>query len=88
MSTYSVADAKTNLPRLIDRALGGESVVITRRGLPVVELKPVPPPPSPSDPRSITEADIDWLRARRAGRTPTKTDSATLVREMREEGEH
>ncbi len=29
MAAYSVADAKTNLPRLIDRALGGEQVIIT-----------------------------------------------------------
>jgi prevent-host-death family protein len=42
MSTYSVADAKTHLAKLIDLVLAGETVVITRRGLPVVELKPVP----------------------------------------------
>ena len=31
MSTYSVADAKSGLPRLIDRALDGEEVVIIAR---------------------------------------------------------
>ena len=45
MSTHSVAEAKNHLPELIDRALKGESVVITRHGHPVVELKAVPPPP-------------------------------------------
>jgi prevent-host-death family protein len=80
MSTHSVADAKNHLPKLIDRALSGETVVITRRGQPVVELKPVHPPPRP-----ITEADIEWLRARRVGRTPAKTDAATLVRQMRDD---
>jgi prevent-host-death family protein len=35
MSTYSVADAKANLPRLIDRAMQGEEVVITRHGKPL-----------------------------------------------------
>ena len=40
MTAYSVADAKNNLPKLIDRALDGEEVIITRRGKPVVELKP------------------------------------------------
>ena len=82
MSTYSVAEAKSQLSKLIDRALNGEGVVITRRGEPVVELKPVRPAPRP-----ITEADIQWLRARRIGRTPAKTDAGTLIREMRDEGE-
>ena len=82
MSTYSVAEAKSQLSKLIDRALNGEGVVITRRGAPVVELKPVRPAPRP-----ITEADIQWLRARRIGRTPAKTDAGTLIREMRDEGE-
>ena len=82
MSTHSVADAKNHLSELIDRALKGEGVVITRRGQPVVELKAVRPVPQP-----ITKADIEWLRARRALMTPAKTDAATLVRQMRDEGE-
>jgi prevent-host-death family protein len=41
MSTHSVAEAKNQLSRLIDRALDGEPVVITRHGHPVVELRPV-----------------------------------------------
>jgi antitoxin (DNA-binding transcriptional repressor) of toxin-antitoxin stability system len=67
---------------LIDRALKGEGVVITRRGQPVVELKPVRPVPRP-----IAEADIEWLRARRVGRTMPETDAGTLVSEMRDEAE-
>ena len=48
MKTYSVAEAKNQLPKLIDKALAGEEVVITRRGKPVVELKRVPVrPPAP-----------------------------------------
>ncbi len=38
MPRYSVAEAKNTLPRLIDRALAGEEVVITRHGKPVVEI--------------------------------------------------
>jgi prevent-host-death family protein len=83
MSTHSVAEAKNQLSKLIDRALKGEGVVITRRGQPVVELRPVRSPPRP-----ITEADIEWLRARRVGRKMAKTHAAALVRQMREEGEH
>ena len=41
MSTYSIAEAKNKLPQLINRALEGEGVVITRHGQPVVELKPL-----------------------------------------------
>jgi prevent-host-death family protein len=80
MSTYNVAEAKNRLSQLIDRALRGEPVVITRRGEPVVELRPVRPAPRP-----ITKADIEWLRARRVGRTPAKTDAGTLVSQMRDE---
>ena len=48
----------------------------------VVELKPVRPVPRP-----IAEADIEWLRARRVGKTMPQTDVGTLVSEMRDEGE-
>jgi prevent-host-death family protein len=34
----SVYDAKTNLSRLLDRAAGGEEIVITRNGRPVAKL--------------------------------------------------
>jgi hypothetical protein len=61
--------------------------VITRRGQPVVELKAVRPVPQPITKADITKADIEWLRARRAGRPMPKTDAATLVRQMRDEGE-
>jgi prevent-host-death family protein len=82
MSTHTVAEAKNQLSKLIDRALKGEGIVITRRGQPVVELKPVQPVPRP-----IADADIEWLRARRVGGTMPKTDAGTLVNEMRDEGE-
>jgi len=40
VATYSVADAKNRLPSLIDKVLAGEEVIITRRGKPVVEVRP------------------------------------------------
>lgn len=82
MSTHTVAETKNQLSKLIERALRGEHIVVTRRGQPVIELKPMHPPPRP-----ITEADIEWLRARRVGRKMPKTDAATLVRQMRDEEE-
>jgi antitoxin (DNA-binding transcriptional repressor) of toxin-antitoxin stability system len=39
MSSYSIADAKAGLPGLINRALAGEEVIITRHGKPVAELR-------------------------------------------------
>ena len=36
----SVHEAKTNLSKLIEAALRGEQVVITRHGVPVVEVVP------------------------------------------------
>jgi prevent-host-death family protein len=81
MSSHSVAQARNQLSQLIDRALKGEDVVITRHGQPVVELKPISVPP-----RGITEADLDWLDAHRVGKRMPKQDAGTLVRKMRDEG--
>jgi len=39
MPTYTVTEARRQLSKLIDKALRGEIVVITRRGKPVVELR-------------------------------------------------
>ena len=80
MSTYSVAEAKNNLPRLIDQALRGEHVVVTRHGTPVVELRPVSPAP-----HVLTRADIDWLDKHRVGRKPAALDAGTEVSRMRDE---
>jgi prevent-host-death family protein len=80
MTDYSVADAKARLSELIDRALEGEGVTITRHGKPVVEIKPVAKKPGP-----ITKADIDWLEQRLVGKKTPKMDSGTLVRRMRDE---
>jgi prevent-host-death family protein len=81
MSSHSVAEAKNQLSKLIKRALGGEAIVITCRGQPVIELKPVRPPPRP-----ITPADLDWLAAHRIPRL-SEQDAGTLVSDMRDEEE-
>jgi prevent-host-death family protein len=80
---YSVAEAKNKLPQLIDRALRGEDVVITRHGHPVAELKPIPKKVGP-----ITPEALDWLAARRLKRVKVAEDAGTLVSRMRDEGEH
>jgi prevent-host-death family protein len=82
MSTYSVAEAKNRLSELIDRALEGKGVVITRHGHPVVELKPVPKPV-----RAVLPSDLDWLAANRVGKAPSRSDAGRLVGKMRDEDE-
>lgn len=81
MGSHSVAEAKNRLPELIDRALGGEAVVITRHGRPVAELRPIP-----ALPRPITAADLNWLAEQRRGRgRPGPEDAGTFVSRTRDE---
>jgi prevent-host-death family protein len=85
MSSHTISEAKDQLAELIDRAIAGEGVVITRNGKPVAELHPVP---EQQEGRNVTKEGIEWLARHRVGTVIPKEDSATLVRKMREEGEH
>ena len=38
MGTVSIADAKAHLSELVERAAGGETVQITRRGKPIAQI--------------------------------------------------
>ena len=80
MASYSVADAKNRLPALIDRALEGEEVVITRHGKPVAELRPR----RQIDPE-VARAKTEWLLARRG--PSVGITSVELLNQMYEEDE-
>jgi len=80
MAKFSVVEGKNQLSDLIDRALRGERVVITRNGRAVVELKPISRVGKP-----ITPEAIAWLAQRRVGRRKPREDAAVLVRKMRDE---
>jgi antitoxin (DNA-binding transcriptional repressor) of toxin-antitoxin stability system len=67
------------LSELINRSLAGESVVITRHGHPVVELKPVKRPG-----RAVSSEDMDWLAANRVDMDST-IDAGTLLSRLRDE---
>ena len=82
MSTYSVADAKNGLPRLIDRALAGEEVIIARHGKPVAELRPVA-----TLSRKTPPATYAWLRVRRQDRKPVGLTSVELLDQLYEDPE-
>jgi len=73
--TVSVAEAKAHLSELIADAEAGETVVITRRGEPVAELR--------ARRRPKGKIDWGWLREATAKIPYSPTDSGDLVREMR-----
>lgn len=80
MGEHSVAEAKNKLSELINRALEGEDIVITRHGLPIVELRPVSTSPKP-----ITDEALDWLVKHRVGRRLPREDAGTAVSKLRDE---
>ena len=82
MSTYSVADAKSGLPRLIDRALEGEEVIISRHGKAVAELRPLA-----TVPRKTPPATYAWLQARRLARKSVGISSVELLNQVYEDPE-
>lgn len=48
MPTINMHEAKTQLSKLVERALDGEEIVIARAGKPVVKLVPIEAPPTQS----------------------------------------
>ena len=71
MVEVGVLEAKTRLSQLLEAALQGEEVVISRRGKPLVRLAPID-----DDAPSDLEAHLASLRARLAGdnRDPMSED--------------
>jgi prevent-host-death family protein len=80
MASYSVAEAKDNLPKLLDRALAGEEVTITRRGRPIAKLVA-------DVPRAMT-IDLDWLERVRVTPSCDTPDDMTMVERMRGEAKY
>jgi antitoxin (DNA-binding transcriptional repressor) of toxin-antitoxin stability system len=81
VSSYPIAVAKERLSQLIDAALAGESVTITRDGQPVAELRAmaIKPKGRPST------ALIDEIAVRAKLRSQLGRSAADVVREMRDE---
>jgi prevent-host-death family protein len=80
MASYSVAEAKDNLPKLLDRALAGEEVTITRRGKPIARLV--------ADVPRAMSIDLDWLERVRVTPICGSADDKTLVERMRSEAKY
>jgi len=82
MAAFSVAETRNHLSEVIDRALAGEEVIVTRHGQPVVEIKPLQKPL-----KRITQDSIEWLKNARVGRIMPSLDAAALVSQLRDENE-
>ncbi|MGQ0485984.1 MAG: type II toxin-antitoxin system Phd/YefM family antitoxin [Hyphomicrobiales bacterium] len=80
MSTYTIAQAKDQLSRIVTEAMSGELVTITRHGKPVVTLQP-----TQLAHRQMRAEDIEALRRRRRVRPRLRQTGAALVRAMRNE---
>ncbi len=79
MARHSVAEAENHLSSLIDRALNGEEVVITRDDQPVAELRPIG-----SQRKRVSREALEWLRTHRI-KPRRMGDAAKLISEMRDE---
>jgi prevent-host-death family protein len=77
MSNINLADAKAHLSEVIDRAVAGESLYITRRGKPVAHIT------AAENPRK--RIDLSALR-KLTGTMPAQPESAgDFIRRMRDE---
>ena len=74
-TTVNVYEAKTQLSQLIDRALQGEAIVLSRRGKPLIRLLPLEKKPKKRelgflnfpleadfDKRCIEPLEIEWFK--------------------------
>lgn len=75
MTAVNLADAKARLSELIDRVEAGDTIEISRRGKPVARITGATGARKP--------VDLALLRSVTAA-TPPQTDSAELVRSMRD----
>jgi prevent-host-death family protein len=78
METVGAFEAKTHLAELLDRVSRGETIIITRHGVPAARLVPVAAVPAKLSHQDV----VDGMRALRRR---VKTDSMS-VRQMVEAG--
>lgn len=78
MRSVGSYEAKTHLPRLLDEVAAGETIVITKRGVPVARLVPA------EEPRPDIDAVIESIREFRTRENITL--GGISIRELIEEG--
>ena len=77
MDSYSIAEAKAQLSKLIRRAGAGRDVIITRHGKPVARLRPATEPK--------VGVPIAELKENLARQRASKVSSAPILRRLREQ---
>ena len=70
-------EAKTHLPKLLERVAKGERITITKHGLPIAMLVPVGPE-SQCSPKEAVKEMLEFRKGRKLG--------GLSIREMIEEG--
>jgi prevent-host-death family protein len=77
METVGAYEAKTHLPKLLERVLKGERITITKHGVPVAVLQP----PDPSKKVDIRSVVVELKKFR-----DKHSLGGTSIRDMIEEG--
>ena len=77
MSTVNLADAKAHLSEFVERAAAGDTICITRRGIPVAQLTPASAPRRP--------IDLATLRALTEAMPRQSEGAGAFIRRMRDE---
>ncbi len=83
MATYSIEEAKARLSELVDKALEGEDVTITRDAKPVAELRPKVSDAGRRPPPQL----INEIAARAKTRPRLGENAVDIIRRMRDERE-
>ncbi len=78
METVGVFEAKTNLSGLLERVASGESITISKRGVPVAVLSP-----APADSLAKRRAAIEDMKKVRKDRGMSDEEIVSLIREGR-----
>ena len=77
MATVGAYEAKTHLPKLIERVMKGERITITKHGIPVAVLQP-PPSLKTAEPKKVI-AELREFREK-------QSLGGLSIKEMIEEG--
>ena len=77
MTVIGAYEAKTHLPKLIEKVTGGETVQITRHGVPVANLVPV-------EKQTLAAEVVRDLRSFRKGKKLTDISIRDLISDGRE----
>ena len=90
VTTYSTYDAKAKFSEVIRRVRGGETVIVSYRGDPVAEIKPVEPPKTSLDDHLNDlerRGELIGLRGPRRGFKPLGRRPGALKRFLEERGD-